>query len=40
VIITLNESFKLDLIVVRNAINLAFQNVKLERVQIVIIVKA
>ncbi len=39
-IITLNEFFKLDFIVVRNVINLTFRNTKLERIQIAIIVKA
>ncbi len=39
-IITLNESFELDFIIVQNAINLAFQNAKLERIQIATIAKA
>ncbi len=40
VIVTSNESFELDPIIVRNAINLAFQNAKLERIQIATIAKA
>ena len=39
-IVTPNESFELDPIVVRNAINLAFRNAKLERIQIATIAKA
>ncbi len=39
-IVTSNEFFELNLIVVRNVINLTFRNVKLERIQITTIAKA